>query len=85
MAYDTIREELWDGALSELSPSVAEAIRQDPFAETLYETALWDWNLAGDTRNDAYEAFAAYMDEYYDVEWEEIFDWDAWREAYDSQ
>jgi hypothetical protein len=24
------------------------------------------------------------MEDYYGVEWEEVFDWDDWREAYDA-
>lgn len=76
--------ELWESALSELPDSVASEIRDDPFAEAFYHEAMWNFDLPGDTRAEFYENFTNYMEDYYGVEWEEIFDWEDWREAYDA-
>lgn len=76
--------ELWESALDELPENVAEAVREDPFAEGFYHEAMWNFDMAGDTRADMYENFVTYMEDMYGVEWEEIFDWDDWREAYDA-
>jgi hypothetical protein len=85
MAWDGIEHELWERALSEMDADVASRISADPFAESFYMEAMWDWNLAGDVRAEMYENFTGYMEDYYGIEWEEYFDWDDWREAYDSQ
>jgi hypothetical protein len=79
-----LESELWENALAELPFDVQERILADPFVEAFYHEAFWDWDLAGDTRADVYENFIAYMEDEYGVEWEEIFDWDDWRQAYDD-
>lgn len=84
MAWD-IESDLWERALAEMPEDVASRVAGDPFAESFYHEAMWNWDLAGDTRADMYENFVTYMEEYFGVEWEDVFDWDDWRGAYDAQ
>ncbi len=85
MAWEDIEQDLWDRALSEIPDATASRIASDPFAASFYHEAMWNWDIAGDTRADMYQNFVSYMEDYYGVEWEEVFDWDDWRSAYDSQ
>lgn len=85
MAWDDLEHELWERALEEMPEGVAERVAADPFAESFYHEAMWNFDLAGDTRADMYENFIQYMEDYFGIEWEDYFDWDDWREAYDAQ
>lgn len=84
MAWENIEHDLWERALNEMDADTASRVNADPFAESFYMEAMWNFDLAGDTRAEMYENFVAYMEDYYGVEWEEVFDWDDWREAYDA-
>lgn len=83
MAHDDALP-LWEDALGELDDATAARIEADPLAYVFYEEAMWDWSLDGDVRNDLYERFTEYMEDHYGIEWEEVFDWEAWREDYDA-
>lgn len=76
---------LWTGALSEIGGREAETIADDTFATFLYHEAFFDTDLNGEYRQSAYEAFIGYMEETYGVEWEDVFDWDAFREEYNAR
>jgi hypothetical protein len=79
---------LFEKALGEIADEYGEALAQeigeDQWVQFLYHEGMWDFELAGDYRANAYNAFVDYMMETYNMEWEDVYDWDAYREAYDS-
>lgn len=79
---------LFDQALGNIADEYGEAltarIHEDEWVGFLYHEAMWDFDLPGDMRGTAYEAFVQYMEDYFGVEWEDVYDWEAYREAYDA-
>lgn len=63
---------------------LAEQIASDDWVGFLYHEAMWDFEIPADYRQGAYDAFVDYMEENYGIEWDEIYDWEAYREAYDA-
>lgn len=56
----------------------------DRMAQTLYHAAFFEFGESPDQTNAIRDAFRGYMAEYYDVDVNEAFDYNAWRELYAS-
>ena len=79
---------LWQDAISniaeEYGENVANTIAEDGWVQFLYHEALWDFAETGETRAGVFEAFMEYMADTYDIDWEDIYDWEDYRAAYDA-
>ena len=75
---------LFADALGNLSDELGEQVANDEWAQFLYHEAMWDFDISADYRANAYDAFVDYMESTYGIEWDEIYDWEAYREAYDA-
>lgn len=56
----------------------------DPVAQALYNEAFYNWDAREGEVAAIRDALKEYMWQEYDVWWDDAFDWDAWREAYDE-
>jgi hypothetical protein len=56
--------------------NVSDEILRDPFVLTAFEDAFFK------KEEGAQEALIEYLREEYGYEWEDVWDWEAWREAY---
>lgn len=75
---------LFQEAIENVDPSIRDDVFNDPWVSTLYDVAMWDFEVAPDFRQAAYDEFVRYMEAEYGIEWDEIYDWEAYREAYDA-
>jgi hypothetical protein len=75
---------LFDDAIETIGGDLGQTIANDDWAGFLYHEAMWDFDIPADYRAGAYDAFIDYMLDTYDVEWDEVYDWEAYREAYDA-
>lgn len=66
---------LWQDAFgSEFNDPVAQAMYHSAY----FEPGTWDSSQVSAIR----EALADYLSDTYDLEFDEVFDWEAWRESY---
>jgi hypothetical protein len=56
----------------------------DNFAQNLYDAALFDHDISSSDRAAVMETLRDYMWDEYGVDFDDVFDWVAYREAYDS-
>lgn len=75
---------LFESAMGEIGGDLAETIKGDEWVSFLYHEAMWDFEIDAHYRSGAYDAFVEYMQVNYGIEWDEIYDWEAYREAYDA-
>jgi hypothetical protein len=71
-------------AVNEIAEEVGPGFYQDNFGILQLNMALYE-DLRPDQTAMAYASFQQYMEEQYEWDWEDNFDWDAYREWYDSQ
>ena len=76
--------ELFQDAINIIGGDLGEQIQNDDWVGFLYHEAMWDFDIPADYRQGAYDAFVEYMDDVYGVDWDEVYDWEAYREAYDA-
>jgi hypothetical protein len=58
-------------------------IGYDATAQAFYDAALYSWAEEHEARALILENFRQYIRETYGVEWDDIFDWEGYRENYD--
>lgn len=56
----------------------------DDTFELLVHSAMFDMELSAENRAALYEAMTEYLEDNYDLIFEEIFDWEDYRDWYDS-
>jgi hypothetical protein len=57
----------------------------DQWVRTLYDISLFDFgNVTREDRALAINALRDYMESEYGMDFDDVFDWEAYREAYDS-
>jgi hypothetical protein len=57
----------------------------DQWVRTLYDISLFDFgNVTKEDRALAINALRDYMEQEYGMDFDDVFDWEAYREAYDS-
>jgi len=56
----------------------------DNFAQNLYDAALFDHDISRDDRAAIMDTLRDYMWDEYGVDFDDVFDWEAYREAYDN-
>jgi hypothetical protein len=67
-----------------LSDMFGEKWDNDGMAHQMLYISHYDRDISNDLRQSAYGTFTDYMENEYDLMWEDWFDWDAYREWYDS-
>jgi len=76
--FSAAESALWDDVMAGVDYSY------DATAEALYHAAYFDFanNYTQSERSAIQDAFHDYMLEQYDLDWDEEFDWEAYRESY---
>ncbi len=69
-------QELYTGAFQSIGGI------DDPVAQTLFDNAYFNRDIDPEMRAEAREALDRYVRDEYGYEFDELFDWDAWRESY---
>lgn len=57
----------------------------DPHLQDLFDDAWFNPDVSHDERMDAREELREYLMDVYDVDFDEVFDWEDWAEWYESQ
>lgn len=57
----------------------------DEHLQGLFDTAMFDPDTSTEERQEAYDALIEYLWEEYNINFEDAFDWEDYREWYDSQ
>lgn len=74
---------LFDEAVAGVGGATGREMSQDAWLGFLHHEAMWDWDIPADQREGVYSAFEDYVRETYGIEWDDYYDWQAFREAYD--
>lgn len=56
----------------------------DPELKELFDAALFDPDISARDREDAYEDLVDYLWDVYGIDFDEMFDWEDYREWYDA-
>lgn len=56
----------------------------DTFVQNLYDAALFRHDVSTSDRADILNALRDYMEDEYGVDFDDVFDWEGFREAYDN-
>jgi hypothetical protein len=56
----------------------------DQWMQTLYDTALFEHDISADDRAAVLSALRDYLWDNYGVDFDDVFDWEGYREAYDN-
>ena len=75
----------FDWANDALGEELGEVWEADHWGQDLLFRGYYDETLSTDLHYAYQNALDNYLDMYYGVDFDEIFDWDAYREWYDSQ
>lgn len=59
-------------------------IGSDPYLQDLFDAAMFDPDISPEEREEAYQNLVQYLEDEYDLDFEDIFDWEDYREWYDS-
>jgi len=61
-----------------------EALYQDQWVQTLYDAALFEHDISSSDRVVILNQLRDYMWDEYGIDFDDAFDWDGFREAYDN-
>lgn len=79
----------WSARESSLFDDFAEksetaGIHDDQMLQALYDAALFDFDISHEDRLAIRETLKDYVWEEYGIDFDDVFDWESWRENYDS-
>lgn len=57
----------------------------DPILQLAFHEAFFDWDMSPEDKANNREALDLYLQEYYDIELDDVFDWEEYREWYSEQ
>jgi hypothetical protein len=57
----------------------------DSYLQELFDIAMFDTDISREVRDDAYDSLVDYLWNEYGIDFEDMFDWEDYREWYDSQ
>ncbi len=60
------------------------ALYNDRFTQAIYDAALFNWDMQRSDRAALLEALRDRMWDEYGVDFESVFDWESYRQAYDN-
>lgn len=86
-AWENLPSEWSDTEAELFQPLVSEsegALANDRLAQALYDEAMFNMDLSRDDRFDIMETLRDYLWEEYEIDFDDIFDWEGWREVYDT-
>lgn len=72
----------YESSNNDLADDLGRDWQEDTWGQQLLFLSLYDMDLGADLRHNAYEAFIGYMMDEYGMDFENWFDWDAYREWY---
>lgn len=72
----TVFEDLTDGI---------PAIMDNVYVQDLYHDAMWNLDIPIRERDAAHNELVEFIHDQYEIEFDQEFDWEAWREWYDAQ
>lgn len=61
-----------------------ENLYDDQWVQTLYDAALFEHDIASGDRGAILNSLRDYLWDEYGIDFDNVFDWDAYREAYDN-
>lgn len=76
----------WSEVEFQLFDSMASAnpdLYNDQWIQTLYDAALFEHDISSSDRAAIMESLRDYMWDEYGLDFDDVFDWEAFREAYD--
>lgn len=56
----------------------------DPWIQNLYDASLFEHDVSSSDRSAILNSLRDYMWDHYGVDFDDVFDWEGFREAYDS-
>ena len=59
-------------------------IANDAYLQVLFDQAMFDPDIAPDDREDSYNALVEYLWDEYGLDFEDVFDWEDYREWYEN-
>lgn len=59
-----------------------DAMYEDWRVQAMYEAAMWNWDISTEDRVAIRNELHDYLWDEYGVDFNEVFDWEAYREAY---
>lgn len=71
--------EIWNSSFGEYDALY------DPVAQALYNEGYFNFDIDSDQRAAIRDALDEYMSQEYGIDFDDVFDWDAWRDAYGSE
>lgn len=77
----------WYGAEKDLYDSLVNGdpiLGEDRTLQLLYDVALFDHDIRPDERDAAMDALQEYMWDEYGLDFDDVFDWDGYREWYEN-
>lgn len=77
--WDESHQRLYDGMADSMG---APEIYNDPVLQGYVEVLFGDDPVRGDDRDSIQDALEAYMLDVYGYDFDDVWDWEAWREAY---
>lgn len=77
--WDETQNTLFDAIIGD-SASAAD----DPYLEGLLHTAFFEPGIDRDTREETYQYLVEYLWDEYEIDFEDVFDWEEYREWYDN-
>ena len=75
--WSDFEKRLWD--------DFPDDVVDDRIAQAMYNDAYFNHDLTSDDRMAIRSAFSDYLDQEYGIDFDQIFDWDAWRDAYEGE
>jgi len=70
---------LYEGMANDFQP-----LYNDTMAQNLFDAALFDHDISRGDRAAIMDSLRDYMWEEYGIDFDDVFDWEAYREAYDN-
>jgi hypothetical protein len=77
--WDPDERDMWDDFV-ELDPRLGN----DDYAQIMFHEAYFDREVNPSERDDFHDSLAAYLAEHYDIDFDEVFDWEDYRDWYES-
>jgi hypothetical protein len=68
----------------DMGNGLPSSFQNDRMVQALYDTALFNYDISKEDRNAVMGSLKDYMWDEYGVDFDDVFDWENYREAYDN-
>lgn len=85
--FDYFVPDDWYGAEKDMFDNLVNGdpvLGQDKSLQLLFDVALFDHDIRPGERDMAYDALVEYMWDEYEIDFDDVFDWDDYREWYEG-